>query len=140
MKGPKTDVMFKNRYVGILFLVIVQLIVGFVHLFFGLALISGCFTFISHSNIQTLYTVYTLVYGSLTTFFTYLIWKRKGLGWIGMVAISIFVIVVDTLAVFDISNIFSIPAPKFAAIGEIPFSILVLAYLLQSHIRSKYNI
>jgi hypothetical protein len=140
MKSSKTIVMYKNRYLGILFLVIIQLIVGFTHIFFGLALISGIFSFNSYSIAPTIYTVYTLVYGSLTAFFTYLIWKRKRFGWIGTVAISLFVIVVDFLSVFDLSNILSIPAPKFAAIGEIPFSILVLAYLLQNHVRSKYNI
>jgi hypothetical protein len=140
MKSSKTIVMYKNRYLGILFLVIIQLIVGFTHIFFGLALISGIFSFNSYSIAPTIYTVYTLVYGLLTAFFTYLIWKRKRLGWIGTVAISIFVILVDSLALFDLSNILSIPAPKFAAIGEIPFSILVLAYLLQNHVRLKYNI
>jgi len=140
MKSSKTIVMYKNRFLGILFLVIIQLIVGFTHIFFGLALISGIFSFNSYSIAPTIYTVYTLVYGLLTAFFTYLIWKRKRLGWIGTVAISIFVILVDSLALFDLTNILSIPAPKFAAIGEIPFSILVLAYLLQNHVRLKYNI
>ena len=140
MKSSKTIVMYKNRFLGILFLVIIQLIVGFTHIFFGLALISGIFSFNSYSIAPTIYMVYTLVYGLLTAFFTYLIWKRKRLGWIGTVAISIFVILVDSLALFDLTNILSIPAPKFAAIGEIPFSILVLAYLLQNHVRLKYNI
>jgi hypothetical protein len=39
-----------------------------------------------------------------------------------------------------LSNILSIPAPKFAAIGEIPFSILIIIYLLQNHIRSIYQV
>jgi len=140
MKKSKIEIILKKRYLGILFLVIVQLIVGFTHLFFGLALISDIFSFISNSSFQTIYAAYTLIYGSLTTFFTYLIWKGKRLGWIGTIAISLFVIAMDALAVFDLFNILSIPAPKFAAIGEIPFSTLVLAYLLQHHVRSKYNI
>ena len=140
MKGSKNEVTFKNRYLGILFLVIVQLIVGVIHIFFGLALISGNFSFDSYPLTPTIYSIYTLVYGCLAVFFTYLVWKGKRLGWIGTVAISLFVIVVDALAVFNFTNILSIPAPKFAAIGEIPFNILVIVYLLQYHVRSKYNI
>ena len=139
MKMSKSDVTFKQRYLGIMFLVIVQLIVGLIHIVFGLALISGIFSFSTHLT-TIIYSLYTLVYGFLTVFFTYLVWKGKRLGWIGTVAISVFVIIVDSLAVFDLSNILGIPAPKFAAMGEIPFSILVLAYLLQYHVRSKYNI
>ena len=80
MKKLKIEIILKKRYLGILFLVIVQLIVGFTHLFFGLALISDIFSFISNSSFHTIYAVYTLIYGSLTTFFTYLIWKGKRLG------------------------------------------------------------
>lgn len=139
MKRSKENVMFRGRYLGILFMVIVQLIVGLIHLFFGLALISGNFSFSSYSTTM-IYSVYTLVYGFLTVVFTYLVWKGNRMGWIGTVAISTFVIIVDSLAVLSLSNILSIPAPKFAAIGEIPFSILVIIYILQNHIRSIYNI
>lgn len=139
MKKSKNDVTFRGRYLGILVLVIVLSIVGFVHVFFGLALISGNLHFGSYST-ALIYSVYTFVYGFLAVFFSYLLWKEKRTGWIGTVSILIFVIVVDTLAVYNLSNILNVPAPNFAAIGEIPFSILILAYLFQDHIRSKYDI
>jgi len=50
------------------------------------------------------------------------------MGWIGTVAISIFVIIVDSLAVFNLSNILCIPAPKFAATGEIHIGQEVMTY------------
>jgi len=139
MKKSKNDVTFRGRYLGILVLVIVLSIVGFVHVFFGLALISGNLHFGSYST-ALIYSVYTFVYGFLAVFFSYLLWKEKRTGWIGTVSILIFVIVVDALAVYNLSNILNVPAPNFAAIGEIPFSILILAYLFQDHIRSKYDI
>ncbi len=139
MKTSKKDITFRGRYLGILFLVSIHLIVGLIHLVSGLALILGYYSFAAYSTTM-IYSVYTLVYGFLTAVFTYLVWKGNRMGWIGTVAISTFVIIIDSLAVFNLSNILSIPAPKFAAIGEIPFSILVLVYLLQNHVRAKYNI
>jgi hypothetical protein len=138
-KKSKNDVTFKGRYLGILVLVIALSIVGLMHMFFGLALISGDLYFGSYST-TVVYSVYTLVYGFLTVFFAYLLWEEKRFGWIGTVSISIFVIIVDALAVSNLSNILNVPAPKFATIGEIPFSILILAYLFQDHIISKYDI
>ncbi|WGM89300.1 MAG: hypothetical protein IAX21_07050 [Candidatus Bathyarchaeota archaeon] len=139
MKKSKKQVTFKQRYLGIVFIVIVQAIVGTIHLFFGLALISGNFSFSTYPTMFS-YSIYTLVYGSLTIIFTYWIWKEKQLGWIGTVTIALFVITVDSLAVFNVTNFLGIPAPKVAAIGEIPYSMLALVYLLQNHVRAKYNI
>ena len=139
MKRSEGVVSVRGRFLGIAVLAVVQFIVGIIHVFFGFALLSGSFSVASYSLMPMVYTVYTLVYGLLTLFFTYLIWAGKRSGWIGTVAVSLFVILVDTLAVLDLSNVLGIPAPKVAAIGEIPFSILVLVYLLQYHVRSKYN-
>ncbi|MDG6221901.1 MAG: hypothetical protein QCH99_01410 [Candidatus Bathyarchaeota archaeon] len=139
MKKSKKQVTFKQRYLGIVFFAIVQAIVGTIHLFFGLALISGNFSFSTYPTMFS-YSIYTLVYGSLTIIFTYWIWEEKQLGWIGTVTISLFVITVDSLAVFNVTNFLGIPAPKVAAIGEIPYSMLALVYLLQNHVRAKYNI
>ncbi|MBN2259723.1 MAG: hypothetical protein JW702_04225, partial [Clostridiales bacterium] len=90
MKKSKTEVSFKQRYLGVVFLVVVQAIVGIIHLFFGLALVSGNFSFNAYPTMMT-YSVYTLVYGFLTILFTYWIWKQKQKGWIGTVAIALFV-------------------------------------------------
>ena len=135
----KNDVTFKNRYLGVVFLVVVQVIVGVIHLFFGLALISGIFSFNVYPTLMS-YSIYTLVYGFLTILFTIWLWKQKRFGWIGTVTIALFVITVDSLAVFNVTNFLGIPAPNVAAIGEIPYSMLGLVYLLQNHIRSKYDI
>ena len=139
MKTSKKDITFRDRYLGILFLVSINLIVGLIHLTFGLAMVLGDYSFATYST-SMIYSVYTLLYGFLIVLLTYLLWKGNRIGWIGTVTISTFVIIIDSLAVFNFSNILSIPAPKFAAIGEIPFSILVLVYLLQNHIRAKYKI
>ncbi len=140
MKRSEEGVSVRGRFLGIAVLVVVQFIVGIIHVLFGFALLSGSFSVASYSMMPTVYTIYTLVYGWLTLFFTYLIWVGKRSGWIGTAAVSLFVILVDVLAVLDLSNVLGIPSPKVAAIGEIPFSILVLVYLLQYHVRSKYNI
>ena len=138
MTIKKTDIAFKGRYLGITFLVIVQFIVGLIHMFFGAAMLSGIFSVSSYLGTPIIYSVYTLVYGCLTFFFTYLVWTTKRLGWIGTVAVSFFVILADTLTVFNLFNVLGIP--KLAAIGEIPFSIVIILYLLQDHVRSKYNV
>jgi len=139
MKKCQTEVTFKDHYLGVVLLVVIQGIVGVIHLFFGVALISGNFSFSAYPTLMS-YSVYTVVYGFLTILFTYGFWKQKRLGWIGTVAIALFVITVDSLAVFNVTNFLGIPAPKFAAMGEIPYSMLALVYLLQNHVRLKYNI
>ncbi len=140
MKDHTNVVTVRGRFLGIAVLVVVQFIVGIIHVIFGFALLSGRFSFASYSTMSMVYTVYTLVYGWLILFFAYLLWTGKRSGWIGTVAVSLFVILVDTLAVLGLSNVLGIPSPKVVAIGEIPFSILVLIYLLQHHVKSKYSI
>jgi hypothetical protein len=76
-------------------------------------------------------------------FFGYLLRKYNPLGWRGTIAVSLFVIVTDTLTIFNLADFLGIS--KIAAFGEIPFSILIICYLIQSHVRSraqftKYNI
>ena len=139
MEKSNNDVTFKGGYLGILFLVIVQVILGFIHVMFGFILLSG-FNSFSSSMISTVYTIYTLVYGTLSLVFAYLLWMNKRIGWIGTVGFSSFVIVVDTLAVLGLFNVLDIPAPIFAASGEIPYSLLIILYLIQNHIISKYKI
>ncbi len=138
MSIKKTDITFRGRYLGVTFLVIVQFIVGLIHMFFGLLMLSGSFSVVSYSGTPIVYSAYTLVYGCLTFFFTYMIWTIRRFGWVGTVAVSFFVILADTLTVFNLVNVLGIP--KLAAIGEIPFSIVIILYLLQNHVRSKYNV
>lgn len=138
MKKPQNVVTFRGRFLGIAVLVVVQFIVGFIHVFFGFAMLSGNYSIDAFSITPAIYSIYTLAYGTLTLLFTYLIWAGKRLGWIGTVAVSLFVIVADTLTIIDLLGFLGIPKP--AALGEIPFSILILAYILQNHVRSRFSI
>lgn len=138
MKKPTKNVTIRGQFLGVIVLVVIQFIVGIIHIFFGFAMLSGNFSVASYSMTPLIYSFYTLAYGCLTFFFTYLFWIGKRFGWIGIVAVSLFVILADTLTAFNLFN--GLGIPKVAAIGEIPFSILILTYLLQHHVRSKYNI
>ena len=137
MKSLAKGVTFGGRLPGIIVLAIIQFTVGIIHVFMGFSMLLGTFTITFQIMTSTVYSVYTLIYGCLTIFFTYLFWTMKRLGWIGTIAVSIFVILADTLAVFNVFNILGIP--KVASIGEIPYSIMVIASLLQHQVRSKYN-
>ena len=137
MNKKRADITFKDRYLGIVVLVIVQFIVGLIHIFFGLIMLSGNFSIPSLSITTTIYSLYTFVYGLLTFIFAYLFWLGKRSGWIGTIIVSLFVIIADALTVLSLLSVLGIP--KIAALGEIPFSILIIVYLLQNHIRSKYK-
>ena len=139
MKRPIENVTIRGRDLGILFLVSTLSIIGLIHLGFGLAMILGYISFAAYPTLPTIYSAYTLVYSLLTLFFAYLIWKRNRVGWVGTVGISLFVIAVDLLAALDLSNLLGIPSPSLAA-GGIPFNIIIVFYLLQNHVRSKFNI
>jgi hypothetical protein len=128
---------YKGRSLGTLVLVAIQLVVGVIHTLFGLMMVSGNFSATSFSLEPTIYSIYTLIYGCLTLIFTYLLWLQKRSGWLGTIAVSLFVIFADTLTVFNLLSVLGIP--KTAAIGEIPFSILIIAYLVQENVRIKYN-
>ena len=128
---------FKGRFLGVAVLVAVQLLVGVIHAVFGFALLLGSFS-ASFLLTPLVYGVYTLAYALLTLLFAYLVWVGNRSGWLGTVAVSLFVILADTLTVLGLLSFLSIP--KFAAFGEIPFSILVIAYLVQPHVKSKYRV
>ena len=128
---------FKGRFLGVAVLVAVQLLVGVIHVVFGFALLLGSFS-ASFLLTPLVYGVYTLAYALLTLLFAYLVWAGERSGWIGTVAVSLFVIFADSLTVLGLLSFLGIPA--FAAFGEIPFSILVIAYLVQPHVKSKYRV
>ena len=139
MKRPSKVVTFRGRFLGIAFLVIIQFINGIIHTFFGLTLLLGGYVPVASVSLAPLIlNYYTAVFGVLTIFFTYLLWMGKRLGWIGTVGLALFVIIADTLAVFDLFT--SLGIIKTAAIGEVPYCILIIIYLLQKHVRLKYEI
>ena len=82
------------------------------------------------------YDVYTFVFGLLTLVFAVFIWQGKKMGWLGMIAVSLFVIAADSLTVLNLPSILGIP--KFPAYTEIPYSVLVVYYLSLRHVRKKF--
>ena len=139
MKRTEKVVTFKGRFFGIAVLVVIQLINGIIHTFSGLALLLGSYIpMASSSNAPSFFSFYTLTYGILTIVFTYLLWKGKRLGWIGTIAVSSFVIIADILTIFDLITFLGVV--KTAGIGEIPYCIVIIIYLIQTHVRSKYSI
>jgi hypothetical protein len=134
-KKPPT-ITYKGRSLGIVILTVVQLIIGAIHVFFGFLLLA----FENLSFIQTtiIYDFYTITFSVLTIVFAVFIWKGKKLGWVGTVAVSLFVIIADSLTLLNLPSIPGIP--KFAGFGEIAYSVLVVGYLLQVSVRRKYFI
>ena len=137
MNKPIENIKPKGRFLGVFVLVAIQSIVGIIHIFFGFTMILGIYS-VAYSSATLIYSYYTFSYGVLTLFFTFLFWKGARLGWIGTIAISAFVILVDTLAAIDLFNVLGIP--NLAALGEIPYSFIIVFYLFEDHIRSKYSI
>ena len=129
---------FKGRYFGLAVLVGAQLIVGLIHVVFGVWLLvasndASSFIF----SLGDVYYFYTFLYGLLTLLFAIGVWYKKNWGWYGTLAVSIFVIVADSLKILGLPSVPGIP--MFAGFGEIPYSIIIVAYLLQSHVRTDYK-
>jgi hypothetical protein len=77
-----------------------------------------------------------VVFGLLVLVFAVFVWQGKKAGWIGTIAVSLFVIAADTLTVLNLPSIPGIP--KSAALTEIAYSILVIIYLSAGHVRKKF--
>jgi len=116
------------------------LLIGVIHVFSGLwFLTAGALAgSILSAQFPLIYSIYTLIFGLLTLVFTVGIWLGNSWGWIGTVAVSIFVIAADALALLNLPSIPDIP--QFAGAAEIMYSLIVLLYLSQSHVRIKYKI
>ena len=127
---------YKGRILGIVVLAVAQFTIGVIHVFFGFWLLYAT----SHISAQSplIYSVYTLAFGVLTLFCAYGIWRGRSWGWHGTVAVSLFVIVADALTLLNLPSILGIP--KLAAAAEIVYSLIVLLYLSQKHIRAQYKV
>jgi hypothetical protein len=125
---------YKGRSLGIVILTVAQLIIGAIHVFFGLLLLA--FENLSFIQATAAYDVYTFVFGLLILVFAVFVWQGKKAGWVGTVAVSMFVIVADSLTLLDLPSIPGIP--KFPALTEIAYSVLIVVYLCSSHVRKKY--
>ena len=134
MSEKSRIIIYKGRPIGIVILTVVQLIIGVIHGFFGILLLA--YENLSFIPTTAVYDLYTFVFGLLTLVFAVFIWQGKKVGWIGTVAVSLFVIVADSSTVLNLPSIPGIP--KFPAIAEIAYSLLIVFYLLQDNIREKY--
>jgi len=133
MSNKHNPISYKGRSLGILVLTAAQLLIGAIHVFFGLLLL----TFeASILQATVAYDVYTVVFGLLVLVFAVFVWQGKKAGWIGTVAVSLFVIVADALTVLNLPSIPGIP--KSAALTEIAYSLVVVLYLLQDNVRKKF--
>ncbi len=134
MTGKPPSDIYKGRSLGIVVLTSAQLAIGGIHIFFGILLLA-------YENFASLpttvtYDVYTIVFGLLVAVFAVYFWQGKKVGWIGTVAVSVFVIVADSLTLLDLPSIPGIP--KAPALTEIIYSLVVLFYLFRKSVRAKY--
>ena len=133
MATKRIPITYKGRSIGIIVLTSAQLLIGAIHALIGVLLIAFGASILQATEA---YNVYTLVFGLLVIVFAVFIWQGKKEGWIGTIAVSLFVTAADALTV---SNLPSIPGiPKFAAPTEIGYSILVIIYLSLPHVRRKF--
>ncbi len=138
--GP---VVYKGRSAGIVLLVGIQFLVGFIHVVFGIWLLSAprfeAFALFSTGSLASdIYSIYTIVFSIVTVAFTVGLWIGRKWSWVGTVAVLLFVTVADSLT---LSNLPSIPGiPKFAGFGEISYSIILIIYLSQAHVRKLFKI
>ena len=143
MNNAHPPVEYKARHLGNIFLLSHLGPIALIHVVFGFWLLTatwipssvGIFGSLSAPDI---YSVYTIIFGFLTLLFAVLLWLQKRAGWVGTFAILVFVIVADSLTLLDLPSIPGIP--KIAGYGEITYSILVILYLFQAHVRTKYGI
>ena len=138
----KPSITYNGRPIGLLVVVVAQLFVGFLHLIFGVWMLSAQATpftnIVGSTNRPDAYSIYTITFSLLTILFAIPLWIQKRWGWIGTIAVALFVIIVDSLTLLDLPSIPGIP--KFAGFGEITYSVGLSLYLLQSRIRAKYKI
>jgi uncharacterized membrane protein (DUF2068 family) len=116
---------------------VLQLLIGVVHVFFGFWLLTASVSLVPFSAMEsnTVYSIYTVAFGFAAAFFAWGIWLQKNWGSYGTIALSLFVIIADSLTVLDLPSIPGIP--KFAAGTEILYSLAIIVYLLQMKIRTK---
>jgi uncharacterized membrane protein (DUF2068 family) len=133
MAVKRVPITYKGRSLGIIVLTSAQILIGIIHAIFGFLLLASENTLLKAT---VTYDFYTIAFGVLTLVFAWFIWQGKKAGWIGTIAISVFVSIADALAVLNLPTIPGIP--KFAAPTEIIYSLAVIIYLSQRHIRKKY--
>lgn len=133
MTGKREPITYKGRSLGILVFTSLQLLIGAIHALIGVLLIVFGASILRATEA---YNVYTLVFGLLLMVFAVFVWMGKKEGWVGTMAVSLFVIAADSLRV---SNLPSIPGiPSFVAPVEIAYSVIVIIYLALPHVRRRF--
>lgn len=130
--GP---IQYKGRSLGIIVLTGAQVLIGVIHLSIGVVLLAAALT---GSQATLVYSVYTVAFGLLVLLFAIFIWGLKKEGWIGTVALSVFVIAADTLTVLHLPSVPGIPT--FAAPTEIGYSIIIIICLCLKRVRKVFDI
>jgi hypothetical protein len=134
MNADPPKILVKGRPLGFFILVSGQLLVGAIHVFFGLLLLTFDASSIFPSTAA--YDIYTFFFGLLGLVFTVYLWQGKRVGWIGTIGLSLFVIAADSLTLLNLPSIPGIP--KFPALAEIGYSVLIISYLSLRHVRVKF--
>ena len=136
MSAKREPITVNGRSIGIAILTAEQLFIGVIHFIVGLLLLASNTAIFLPASLS--YDVYTTVFGLLVAVFAWFIWQGKKAGWIGTVAVLVFVMAVDTLKVLNLPSIPGIP--NFAPPTEITWSILVIIYLSTKNVRKKFGI
>jgi hypothetical protein len=138
MSNTRSPINYKGRSIGIITLTIAQSLIGAIHVFSGLWLLTaGSLADLISAQSSPIYSVYTLIFGLLTVVFASGIWLGKSWGWIGTIVISMFVIAADALTLLSLPSISGIP--RSAAAAEIAYSLIVILYLSHPRVRKKYK-
>ena len=135
MNTNKPQIFVKGRPLGFFILISAQLLVGAIHVIFGLLLLA--FEVSSPFSSTVVYDIYTFLFGLLVIIFSIYLWQGKKIGWIGTITISLFVIAADSLTLLNLPSIPGIP--KFPALAEIGYSVLVISYLSLGYVRMRFS-
>ena len=133
MSSKQVPPIFKTKGYGIIIFTAAQLFIGAIHLIIGLLL---SVTPVPIMQATVAYDIYTVVFGLLVMVFAFFVWQGKKAGWIGTMAVMLFVAIADSLVVLNLPSVPGIP--KFAAPTEIAYSVVIIVYLLVPRIRKKF--
>lgn len=131
---PHPPTLYKGRSWGIVVLTLAQILIGAIHVFSGLLLLS--YELAAKTQVSIAYDVYTLAFGLLVLVFAGFLWNGKKIGWAGTIAALLFVVVADSLTLLNLPGIPGIPT--FAAPTEIAYGVWVVVYLFLPHVRKKF--
>src|SRR4030042_6269284 len=109
MDNAHPPITYKGRSLGLVLLTAAQALVGFFHVVLGFWLLTAprITPFggnIGASSSADIYSVYTIVFGFLTLLFAVLLWLQKRWGWLGTIAVLVFVFVAGSLHLLGLTR------------------------------------